>query len=428
MDNDDTKKDVIIVNRDDLEVMLKEAIKNAAGNNQIEWTEELDDKIKGMVQDALAANASDKGAKLFTGEDPKGGFKNFIHFAHDVFKAGAGGRGETEALTTWRGKSEVIEKEVGSPSQSAGDAEAGGYLIPTEFSTMLMERAVERSDIMQRAMIIPMATNKLDIPYLDGFNEATGKVAGNIEFLWKGEKAAYAAKDFVLGLIELNLRKCTGLAYMTDEILKFSPISAEPILIRAFDHGLNKALTKAFIRGTGAGQPLGVLNAPATVEVAKEPEQAADTFVYENMLKMFARNYDAEGMNEDAIWQANKAIVPQLGLMNIGVGTGGTALFVVNAQDKPKFTLFGSPLVFNSNFSALGDSGDIMYNDWSQYLIGQPTGQNSYEMQQSIHLKFDYDQTCYKFTFYIDGKPWWAKPFQPEYGDALSPFVKLEAR
>ena len=35
----------------------------------------------------------------------------------------------------------------------------------------------------------------------------------------------------------------------------------------------------AFISGTGAGQPLGILNAPALVTVSKETGQAADTIV-----------------------------------------------------------------------------------------------------------------------------------------------------
>ncbi len=114
--------------------------------------------------------------------------------------------------------------------------------------------------------------------------------------------------------------------------------------------------------------------------------------------------------------------------MSVSVGTGGSAIFVNSAQEAPDFRLMGLPLRFSSQMSAIGDSGDAMLNDWRQYLIGQPTGQANAELTQSIHLKFDYDQTAYKFVFYMDGQPWWKEAFIPLYGDTQSPFVKLEAR
>jgi HK97 family phage major capsid protein len=45
-------------------------------------------------------------------------------------------------------------------------------------------------------------------------------------------------------------------------------------------------LDDAIINGTGAGQPLGVINAASTVTVSKESGQAADTVVFENCLKI----------------------------------------------------------------------------------------------------------------------------------------------
>lgn len=352
-------------------------------------------------------------------------FTQFNHFLHDLFKAGPGGRDETDELKTWR---ESCEEKAGSPSQSAGEAESGGYLIPTEYAEQVLERAMERSDILSRAMVIPMATNKIDIPFLDGFDESQGKVAGNVIWYWKGEEDQYTATDIKLGNVELNLHKCTGLAYMTNEILKFSRPSIEPLVRRAFDVGLNRAITKACIRGTGAGSPLGVLNANCAIEVGKETGQTADTFVFENALNMLARLYSEDESIGDAVWHCNKQLLPQLGVMSVSVGTGGSAIFVNSAQEAPDFRLMGLPLRFSSQMSAIGDSGDAMLNDWRQYLIGQPTGQANAELTQSIHLKFDYDQTAYKFVFYMDGQPWWKEAFIPLYGDTQSPFVKLEAR
>jgi HK97 family phage major capsid protein len=48
-------------------------------------------------------------------------------------------------------------------------------------------------------------------------------------------------------------------------------------------------LDDAIINGTGAGMPLGVLNAGCLVSVTKESGQKADTIVAENAVKMYHR-------------------------------------------------------------------------------------------------------------------------------------------
>ena len=47
----------------------------------------------------------------------------------------------------------------------------------------------------------------------------------------------------------------------------------------------------------------------------------------------------------------------------------------------------------------------------------------------SMHLRFDYGETAFRFTFEADGQTWPNSPITPYKGAAtLSPFVILEAR
>ena len=64
------------------------------------------------------------------------------------------------------------------------------------------------------------------------------------------------------------------------------------------------------INGTGAGQPLGLLNADATISVAKETGQAAATVLSENIFGMWARLHAPRRQN--AVWLINQEIEPQL--------------------------------------------------------------------------------------------------------------------
>src|SRR5439155_12909403 len=90
-------------------------------------------------------------------------------------------------------------------------------------------------------------------------------------------------------------------------------------------------LDYAFLNGTGAGQPKGVLNDAALITVTKEAGQATGTILYENVVKMFARLHPA--LVQDAVWIANPTTIPQLLLMTVKVknvaGTenvGGSAI------------------------------------------------------------------------------------------------------
>ena len=69
----------------------------------------------------------------------------------------------------------------------------------------------------------------------------------------------------------------------------------------------------AAVSGTGVGQPLGILNAPSTISVAKHVSQPADTIWFENVSKMWARLYAP--CRRNAIWLINQDIEPQLDML-----------------------------------------------------------------------------------------------------------------
>jgi len=90
--------------------------------------------------------------------------------------------------------------------------------------------------------------------------------------------------------------------------------------------------------------------------------------------------------------------------------------------------LFGRPIIWTEHASALGTVGDIALCDFSQYLIGQKTT-GGLQVDTSVHLRFDYDESVMKFRFRIDGKPWWSSAQTPAQGsNTISPFVTLATR
>ena len=80
--------------------------------------------------------------------------------------------------------------------------------------------------------------------------------------------------------------------------------------------------------------------------------------------------------------------------------------------------------------ATVGDVGDIILTDLSAYATGLRGGPGrGITAAQSIHLRFDFAETAFRFMFEMDGKPWIAEPITPANGpNTLSPFVTLQAR
>ncbi len=350
------------------------------------------------------------------------GFGHVSEFAKAVF---------TEARTRGRVVDpRLLTKAAGTPSQAENDMEAGGYLVPPEFANQLLSIAIEKSDIMGRCTHVPMQTNSINYPIINGFDRSGGLVHGGVQYYWVDEEGVLTATNVKIGRVTLNLQKVVGLSYVSSELMEDSPISITPLIENAFGDALIWTLDDVFITGSGAGKPLGILNAPCKITVTKETGQAAGTVVFENLVKMYARIW----RDSNAVWMVNRGAIPQLATMSMAVGTGGVPVYLPanGVSGRPYSTLFGLPLMFSEHCSAPGTAGDVILVDWSQYLVGQKAGANlGVKTAYSIHLKFDYDQSVYRIVLRICGQPWWPSVLQPHRGGSgatLSPVVELGAR
>ena len=181
-------------------------------------------------------------------------------------------------------------------------------------------------------------------------------------------------------------------------------------------------LDYSFLRGTGAGQPRGLLNDPALVTVAKETGQGAVTIVYQNLTKMFARLHAASVGK--AIWVCNPTCIPQLLELTISVGTGGTFIPAMT-ESAGQFTMLTRPVVFTEKLPTLGTVGDIILADFSQYVVGLRRG---FSIDQSAHVGFQTDEMAWRGILRADGMGKWKSAYTPRNGDTQSWCVALATR
>lgn len=322
---------------------------------------------------------------------------------------------------------------------SEGVGTDGGFLVQQDFATDLIKRAYDRSQLWSRARRLPLGprSNGIKLKALKEISRANGSRFGGAQVYWTAEGAAKTASELRFREMDMRLHKLAGLVYLTDELLDDAP-ALEMVVNEAFEEEFAFKLDDAFFEGTGAGMPLGVLNSPALITVSKEGSQAADTLVAENILKMWSRLYMRS--RSTAIWTISQQLEPQLYQMNIKVknvaGTenvGGFALPQVvwvppGSQNNNQFgLLMGRPVIATEFNSAPGDKGDILLCDPREYLTIDKGMTPKRDV--SIHVRFVYDETAFRFVIRVDGQPIWEAALTPFKGtDTTSPYVTLEAR
>lgn len=302
----------------------------------------------------------------------------------------------------------------------------GGFLIPETLRSEMLRIGLESSVVRQRARVIPMESLRVPFPAIDSTTNATS-VYGGVVGYWTEEAAALTESAASFGRVVLDAKKLTAYTTVPNELVSDSAMSFQAFIDQIFPEALAFYEDIAFLKGTGAGEPLGALSAnnTAIISVAKETGQTADTIVWQNVVKMFARMLPSS-INR-AVWLVSPDTFPELATMSLNVGTGGSAIWLNNGAAGPPMTILGRPVIITEKAPGLlGDLGDINFVDFGFYLIGDRQVMSA---MSSPHYQFNQDKTAYRIIERVDGQPWIQTPITPQNsGATLSPFVQLAAR
>lgn len=318
-----------------------------------------------------------------------------------------------------------LDDRLAKAALAEGAGESGGFLVPEEFRAQLFALAIEEQFFRPLAFTIPMGSATIRVPTVKDTSHAS-TVYGGVAASWEGEAATLDESEPTFSQMQLIARKLTGYTVSGNELLADSAVALEALLMRLFGSAITWFEEEAFLNGTGAGQPLGIVNAPCKVTVAKEAGQAAATILYENINNMYSRMLPTSRKN--AIWIANIDTMPQLASMALSIGTGGSAVWIQpgGAVGSMPLTIWGRPIYFTEHAQTLGTEGDLIFVDPAYYVIGD---RQQLQMAASPHVRFTTDETVWRFVERLDGKPWLESPLTPRHSsNTLSPIVTLATR
>lgn len=290
---------------------------------------------------------------------------------------------------------------------------SGGIFVPPQFSAQLFEVTPESAIVRPRALVIPAEENTPDasitFPALD--QGAGSNMYGGVEVNWIGEGDEKPETNAKFRDLNLTPHEVAGHIVVTDKLLRNSS-AINTIVTRLFRGAITAAEDDAFLYGNGVSKPLGAINSPASVTVARK---TAGLITYPDIVGMLAK----VKLGGDLVWAASQSILPQLLTMKDDAGNN---IFQPNIADKMTGTLLGYPIRFSENSPILGETGDLVLTDFGYYVIKDGAG---IFIQASEHPLFKQNKTIIKAFWNVDGKPWLNGPLTLKNGYEVSPFVKL---
>ena len=309
------------------------------------------------------------------------------------------------------------------PLKASGLNEAvpseGGFLVTPDIASGIYSNMWKTGSLLSFFNPINVSGNGLTIHAIDETSRADGSRMGGVLGYWLAEAAQKTDTKPKFRDIDLKLKKVAALVYATDELLD-DATALESWIVNNVPNELRFKVEDAIVNGDGVGKPLGIVASGALIQAVRTDADEIDIY---DVSRMWASRMVGP---TDYIWLASPTIAPQL--FSIAVSNQPVYMPPGGISESPYGRLFGRPVVETEYNPGLGDLGDLLLVSPSAYAFITKGG---IQAATSIHVKFDYDESCFRFVYRCDGQPMLASAITRYKSSSdittCSPFVGLKA-
>lgn len=294
----------------------------------------------------------------------------------------------------------------------------GGFMVPTQWSADIKQLGPQDAVVRPRATVIPAGDPPdaaITFPALD--QTAGRDVYSGVTVQWIAEGQEKDETGWRLLEVTLDPNEVAAFIPLTDKLLRNSA-AASVLTTNLLRRAIIAAEDVAFLTGNGAGQPLGIINHPAAINVVRTgfPSVApGDNYV--DLVNM----YTAAMKDGPLVWVYTPTMLPQLMTMT---DVNGNLIWTTSAREGEPNRLMGIPAIENERSPVMGQPGDLLLCNMQHYMIKDGSG---IFVASSEHVRFTRNQTVIKAFFNVDGQPWITQPLTLEDGvTQRSPFVQLQ--
>lgn len=340
-----------------------------------------------------------------------------------------------EFLRVMRGKQEPTSAQVATVrkmqelSRAITGAGSAEVLLPLQQEASIFSVSNQQDGILPRARRYSVTGRSLRIPMLvqdEGSNTLNRPMAGKIaNVTFVDEAAEKPARDPVFTQRLIEVKKAAAITEFGDEILEddFTGMLPQQVTESVGGQVMNFFNEQFTVDGStvvASGGPLGALNA-ANGALLTVDRDTANQVKADDVFGMYARH--THGPN--SVWFASRYLMQSL--MQLTLNGTSLVTWLTNLRDKPVMLLLGYPVVITDLVPTLGTAGDLSLVNPDFYAVAMRQGLT---VQSSIHEKFRYDITVYRFLARAGGVPIPASTYAYKFQggakvDEHSPFVRL---
>jgi HK97 family phage major capsid protein/HK97 family phage prohead protease len=313
-------------------------------------------------------------------------------------------QGDPEARTSLIEMSQKAAAEYGEKALSEATG-SSGYLVPPQYWQQgIAEYRIAAARVRQLCRVINgITSNLVYIP----------RETGIATVGWTAENAPKPSTDQTFGQLAVNIFTLAGISKISNQLLEDSTPAVDQIVRADLGRLLGQAEDIAFLVGTGAGQPTGILNTAGILSGALGAATIADAIA--SAIAAIQANYfgdpeaivinpkhlnvmrTAKDSNNRYIFEpaffmgnspVNRAFMENSG--NLGGGFTGFP-----SQGGPQGTVWGLPLYADANLPAPTNLGNIIVGAFSEAYVLERTGV-TIDVSSEAGTSFEQNQTWFR--------------------------------
>lgn len=264
-----------------------------------------------------------------------------------------------------------------------GTDSEGGYLVPDEFESTLIDRLEEENIIRSLGTIIHSSSGDKKIPVVAGHGEAT----------WTDEEASFTESDDSFGVITLGAHKLSSIIKVSEELLNDAAFDIESYISNEFVRRMAAAEENAFITGNGTSRPTGILNSADTgLTTAASSAITTDEIIelYHSLRSPYRKK---------AVFIANDSTIKSLRQLK---DANEVYLWQPGLKEGQPDTLIGNRIYSSSYMPEIGAGNKpLLFGDLSYYWIADRQGRT---FQRLNELYAATGQVGFRTFQRVDGK------------------------
>jgi HK97 family phage major capsid protein len=278
----------------------------------------------------------------------------------------------------------------------------GGYLIPSNFSAELVQAQTAISPLIALCRRFPVAQPSGSWPVLDVFAAPTAgagntALAAGLISSTIAEGGSYTDRSISFEQINWRVTKVGYIIKVSDEMMADAP-ALDALLRMVITTHLSQKKERHILRGNGVGQPLGILNAPALINVTPGTNSSFTWIDVTTMLSRFRPSGDASRVR----WAMSRSLLPDLGNLQVASGSAATWVQNIGTDNPDMLPLMRYGIYFSEHLPLADSSGDALLVDFGAYGLWE---RGEIRIGFSEHAGYTTGEIVWRFDERYDGQP-----------------------